>query len=71
MFTARGAVYNEDSYTVFLTLQIVLKRSKHDLLSTELSDVARHIRGREDPGTGTTPLPGVIRRGFRGVPEAL
>ena len=29
------------------------------------------IRGREDPGTGTTPLPGVIRRGFRGVPEAL
>ena len=23
--------------------------------------------GREDPGTGTTPLPGGIRRGFRGV----
>ena len=29
------------------------------------------IRGRRDPGTGTTPLPGVIRRGFRGIPEAL
>lgn len=35
--------YNRDSYPVFSAPYIVLKRSKHDLLSLELSDVARHI----------------------------
>ena len=29
------------------------------------------IQGKEDPGTGTTPLPGGIRRGFRGVSGSL